>query len=458
MTRRILAKTPTGDATKFGGEDTDYINQLLTGTDQGASDPVDINTKFKVRSGKLEVRNPANTFSYIHTGAAISADRILTYPLLTGTDTLVTEAFAQVLTNKTISAASNTLTGVATQTGTETLTGKTIAYGSNTLTDVASLNTAQTFVTAAKTFNSGLFKLRNPADTFSYTFAGGAITADRTITFPVLTGNDVPVYEAHNQTLINKTIAAASNTLTGVTTPSSTDVFTNKTIDPTSNTIPNTVLFPDQKLIGIWFPIGTATTHGFGIMQNAIVLPTGSTSSIAADGTSGKYRTFTSAATTDNYAGVRFSPDSVIIRNKQCRCKIKFRINNTTNIRFFCGLSTKNANATGDTALDTNINFMLTIPTAATANFQIGYRNTGGSATYVDTGVAKDTAIHTFEVRAPAGDTGFQWSLDGGAFSSTLTTETPGSTANLLSHCYVQTTEGVAKTCDIWYVYVEELP
>lgn len=56
------------------------------------------------------LRNPADTFSYTFTPAAIAAARIITLPLLAADDTMVTAAFAQSLTTKTIVAASNTIT------------------------------------------------------------------------------------------------------------------------------------------------------------------------------------------------------------------------------------------------------------------------------------------------------------------------------------------------------------
>lgn len=55
--------------------------------------------------------------------------------------------------------------------------------------NVAKLNVAQTF-TSTHTFNSGALSLRNPANTFSYNFVAGAITADRTLNLPVITGTD----------------------------------------------------------------------------------------------------------------------------------------------------------------------------------------------------------------------------------------------------------------------------
>ena len=58
----------------------------------------------------LLLRNPADTFSYAFTPAAIAADRTLNLPLLLATDTVAVLDFAQALTNKTIVAASNTIT------------------------------------------------------------------------------------------------------------------------------------------------------------------------------------------------------------------------------------------------------------------------------------------------------------------------------------------------------------
>ena len=63
---------------------------------------------------------------------------------------------------------------------------------------------------------SGKRKLRNPANTFDYVETASAIAANRTVTEPLLTGNDTRVYEAHSQTLTNKTISGASNTLSAI--------------------------------------------------------------------------------------------------------------------------------------------------------------------------------------------------------------------------------------------------
>jgi len=57
----------------------------------------------------IRIQNPAATFTYDIIGAAIAANRTLTLPLLTGADTMVTQAHAQTLTNKTIDGDDNTI-------------------------------------------------------------------------------------------------------------------------------------------------------------------------------------------------------------------------------------------------------------------------------------------------------------------------------------------------------------
>jgi len=61
------------------------------------------------KDNQLKINNPADTFAYTLVGAAIAAARNITLPLLTGNDTMVTEAFGQTLTTKTIETNNNTI-------------------------------------------------------------------------------------------------------------------------------------------------------------------------------------------------------------------------------------------------------------------------------------------------------------------------------------------------------------
>lgn len=227
--------------------------------------------------GGITINNPLDTFQYIITPAAIVANRIVNLPLLTGTDTLVTEAHSQTLTNKTITLGNNSISGTFAEFNTavtdatlvdlddaQTLTNKTINLSNNTISGTfAEFNTAVTdatlvslenvqTITGAKTFADNALLIQNPLETFEYLIQGGAIVADRTASLPVLIGNDTFVFEAHIQTLTNKVITLGGNTISGTFAEFNTAVtdatlvdlddaqtLTNKTIDAASNTITN---------------------------------------------------------------------------------------------------------------------------------------------------------------------------------------------------------------------------
>ena len=118
---------------------------------------------------------------------------------------------------------------VATLAGTQTLTNKTLTS--------AVLTTPQINDTSAD---------------HQYVFAVSELTADRTVTLPLLTGNDQFTMDAHASTLTNKTIDLASNTVTGSLAEfnsalqsesfaglAATQTLTNKTISGADNTLSN---------------------------------------------------------------------------------------------------------------------------------------------------------------------------------------------------------------------------
>ena len=86
MVWKTVTPVYVGDATLFGGDDINKISDLFNGVLN--VDTVDINSNFTLRSGKLRLRNPGDTFSYIVNTGAILADRTLTLPVLAGNDTV----------------------------------------------------------------------------------------------------------------------------------------------------------------------------------------------------------------------------------------------------------------------------------------------------------------------------------------------------------------------------------
>ena len=65
-------------------------------------------------------------------------------------------------------------------------------------------------------FRSSKLAVRNPANSFSYNFVGSALVADRNLTLPLLAADDTLVTLNLAQTLTNKVISGATNTITDI--------------------------------------------------------------------------------------------------------------------------------------------------------------------------------------------------------------------------------------------------
>jgi hypothetical protein len=210
----------------------------------------------------LALRNPANTFSTtLNSGATVGA---ITITLPTIADTLVGKTTTDTLTNKTltgpiISTISNigtltlptttdTLVGKAT---TDVLTNKSISGATNTITlipdNALSANVDLTNVPGTtsqlETFLTATLGLRNPGNTFTTILnAGAVITANNTLTLPIIT-----------DTLVAKT---------------TTDILTNKTVTGLSVTDASDIVLGTTT----GTKIGTSTTQKLGFYNKAPVV------------------------------------------------------------------------------------------------------------------------------------------------------------------------------------------
>jgi len=207
-----------------------------------------------------EINDSGADHQYIFAVGNLAANRTITLPVLTGGDTFVFEAHTQTLTNKTLTSpvldtgisgsafkdeddmSSNSNVSVASQQSIKayidtqltaedldvTTDSGTIAIdldseiltiaggtglGSSATGNTVTLAIDSTVVTLTGTqtlTNKTLTtpQLNDSATDHQYIFAVGNLVADRTVTFPVLTGNDTFVFEAHTQTLTNKTLTS----------------------------------------------------------------------------------------------------------------------------------------------------------------------------------------------------------------------------------------------------------
>ena len=147
-----------------------------------------------------QINDTSSDHQYIIAVNELVADRTITFPLLTGNDDFVFEDHAQILTNKTIATASNTITVVEADISD---IGTLIAMVADNLSVFAATTSAQlagvldnetgtllsvfsdspTFTTLINLPNTGLHILDTNASHDLILAPGSDITADRTLTF-----------------------------------------------------------------------------------------------------------------------------------------------------------------------------------------------------------------------------------------------------------------------------------
>lgn len=111
----------------------------------------------------------------------------------------------------------NTSNGLIADAQTDTFTTTKITTLSKSLLNASIAYTDQTntFGDFAQIFADNQLFIQNPAATATYQISAPGIAANRTITLPLLLGNDVFATEAFAQTLTNKVMTAGANTFSG---------------------------------------------------------------------------------------------------------------------------------------------------------------------------------------------------------------------------------------------------
>ena len=352
--------TSSGNLTidSAGGTVTVDDNLVVSGnlTVSGSTTTVD-STTISIQNAFVFEGATDDAFETTLTTVDPTADRTISLPNATGT--IVLQDTTDTLTNKTIALGSNTVSGTtaqfnsalsdgsfATLAGTETLTNKTLTsavlntavsgsaildeddLSSNSATQLATQQSIKAYVDAQVTASDLDFQadsggaLSIDLDSETMTFTGGtgidtsgsgnAVTFAIDSTVATLTGT---------QTLTNKTINTASNTITIVEadisdlqsyiTASSSDTLTNKTIALGSNTVSGTTAqFNSALSDGSFVTLAGTETLTNKSLTSPTITGTGAiagtfTGNITGDVT-GNADTATTLATARNIGGVSF--------------------------------------------------------------------------------------------------------------------------------------------------------
>jgi len=405
-----VANSDPGDADHWGGDDIDKLDDYFDDTDITPK-VAKINTRTYFRSGVAELRNPANTFSYILTGSAIAANRTLTFPLLTGGDTIVTEAHTQTLTNKTWIHKSTHIAGG----------GDPFAKGDD-------LNASARYV----------------EDTTDM-----ASDAQR---FWLEDGTSNLKFWSDEGTPKKRTIATLDQTQT----------LTNKTLDagftyggnPGGNVIKGTAADnpylgaptgPTLRRVGLF--TGMGSTNGEGIMA-VNVTAIGSFAHFR-DATEGKGADFATGAVSGNNGGLR-QTTQFFRRDWSSYMIGRLKANSTSNVRLFIGWSSDNAEIAGEDPLNAFEGCGVG-KRSADANWQVIRNNGVGATVFVDTGIPFSTSFFTIEMQADG--TNFRCRIDG-TEQTAQTTELPATTTNLYFHAEIETSAAADKTLTLLPIYV----
>ena len=210
MVWKKVINADSGDADHHGGDSLDKVSDLFSGVDV---DDVDINCDWNFRSGKLNIRNPANTFSYNVVGAALAATRTLNLPLLTGTDTVVVTGLAQTLSNKTLDSTN------------------VISSSASLPSDAVRTSRENTYDAAYnQIFHSGRLHLLTPDNNGKYWIHGQNLDGEYDLVLPLIT--DTVTYTEYlvgikaTQTLSNKVLDATCDVSDAIGSSSGTGIGT----------------------------------------------------------------------------------------------------------------------------------------------------------------------------------------------------------------------------------------
>ena len=434
--------TVTGQV-KYGSDQTKLISRLFNGENLSSTHPVNIGTNTTFDSERLRIRAPSSGFSYIIQGQNITADRILRLPLMTGTGEIALSAagaandwgnatqtfrnqfleirnpantFSYIVNTSAISADRNIILPVLPADDTITFNNATQTLSNKTLNNV-------TF--AAITINTDTNTIKNSA-----TNIPGDILVNngsKFVRFPKGTAGQALAVKDDGSGI------EWSSSVSGTPGPAGPE----GPAGPTGATGPagpaGGLALPEvgEQISGTWYATSAIGASGIwsGFLTNlSNVTPTNITD------TSGRIGLRYALTSDDDTAGFRTN-DEFVSRNNDIELWVRYKIDlNGQDAEYRIGIGfindvTNDLNA--DNALNSDQGFMW-YKDSLDSTIEIGHND--GDTTMNRTSsvslTATNESIHTIHLISEASNNRFGISLDGAGFSY-VTTEIPSSTARL---------------------------
>jgi len=354
-------------------------------------------------SSTMKVMNPGNTFGYLLAGSAITADRTITWPLLTANDTVAVLALAQTLTNKTLTAPIIDLIKSGSFNFTvPSLTANDQMVGRNTSDTLTNKTlTAPTISTIAN--GSGVV-ITLP--TTSTTVMGTSDTATLTNKTINATNNTLTDTGAvlgglliHNGTKYANVPQGPQGTFLGVCGAGTLGYFVPDTgsggLLPDGNPIPST---------GRWGALWGGTKTGRGIYD--ITATVSGTTTYGVPSPTESSTIIATAATDDSIA--EFKTSEIFSRQSNLVFKAKWSLLSSTNATVMIGCSGLSTLPTGgghDSPLNNASGVMVTCSLDTESVYQISRNDAGATQAKVATSIsANNTSSHTVEINVNTTD------------------------------------------------------
>jgi hypothetical protein len=400
-----------------------------------------------LRSSRLKVMNPANTFGYLIAGSAITTtDRTLTLPLVTADDTFAVLALAQTLTNKTLttpiidaikSGSFNFV--VPSITANDTIVGRntTDTLANKTLTNptIATINNG---VGVTITLPTNTTTIMGTSDTATVTNKT-AVLSNNTLTDTGAVLGGIPI---HNGTRYVNVPQGPQGTFLGVCGAGTLGYFTPDT--GSGGTMPDGTATPGTGRWGaLWG--GTRTGRGIyditatvsGTITYGVPSPTEATTIIA------------TAASDDSIAELKTS--EIFSRQSNLVFRAKWSLVAATNATIMIGCSGLSVLPTGgshDTPLNNSNGVMVTCSLDIESVYQISRNDGTGTQVKVPTSIAaNNTSSHTVEINVNS--TNVTVILDTVSYGP-YTVDIPALTTKMSFYMHIEAIGSTAKSLQVY--------